>query len=197
MLIILGLYWTGVPADPLQPDAWISGSSATLALATNLVPFAGIAFLWFIGVLRDRLGELEDQFFATVFFGSGLLFLALLFVAAATIGGVMQVFAAEPDRVRNASTFNFARAFAYNVINVYAIKAAGVFMVTTSTVALYTAIAPRWMAVLGLVLAVILLFGSQYMRWSLAALPLWILLISLHFLIENSHRRNERAALPR
>ena len=41
----------------------------------NLIPFAGIAFLWFIGVLRDRLGEQEDRFFATVFFGSGLLFL--------------------------------------------------------------------------------------------------------------------------
>ena len=46
----------------------------------------GIAFLWFIGVLRDRLGAQEDQFFATVFFGSGLLFLAMLFTAAAIIG---------------------------------------------------------------------------------------------------------------
>ena len=44
-----------------------------------LVPFAGIAFLWFIGVVRDRIGEREDKFFATVFFGSGLLFVAMLF----------------------------------------------------------------------------------------------------------------------
>jgi hypothetical protein len=55
-------------------------------LALYLVPFAGIAFLWFIGVLRDRLGELEDRFFATVFFGSGLLFLAMLFASAAVAG---------------------------------------------------------------------------------------------------------------
>jgi lauroyl/myristoyl acyltransferase len=48
----------------------------------NLVPFAGIAFLWFIGVLRDRLGEFEDRFFSTVFLGSGLLFLAMLFASA-------------------------------------------------------------------------------------------------------------------
>jgi hypothetical protein len=52
------------------------------------VPFAGIAFLWFIGVLRDRLGELEDRFFATVFFGSGLLFLGMLFLACAIVGGL-------------------------------------------------------------------------------------------------------------
>jgi len=34
----------------------------------DLVPFAGVAFLWFIGVLRDRLGQQEERFFATVFF---------------------------------------------------------------------------------------------------------------------------------
>jgi len=57
--------------DPLETGAWLKTSSNKVALA----PFADIAFLWFIGVLRDRLGELEDRFFATVFFGSGLLFL--------------------------------------------------------------------------------------------------------------------------
>ena len=55
------------------------------------MPFAGVAFLWFIGVLRDRLAQLEDRFFATVFFGSGLLFLAMLFAAAAVIGAVVLV----------------------------------------------------------------------------------------------------------
>ena len=53
------------------------------------MPFAGIAFLWFIGVVRDRLGRLEDQFFSTVFFGSGLLFLAMVFVSMAIAGGMV------------------------------------------------------------------------------------------------------------
>ena len=48
-----------------------------------LAPFAGIMFLWFVAVVRDQIGEREDRFFATVFFGSGLLFVALLFAAAA------------------------------------------------------------------------------------------------------------------
>ena len=63
-------------------------NTKAIALALNLVPLAGVAFLWFIGVLRDRLGQQEDRFFATVFFGSGLLFLAMLFAAAAVIGAV-------------------------------------------------------------------------------------------------------------
>src|SRR5688572_11245736 len=59
-----------MPSDPLEPGRWLSTGSSTVALALNLIPFAGIAFLWFVGVLRARLGELEDRFFATVFLGS-------------------------------------------------------------------------------------------------------------------------------
>jgi hypothetical protein len=49
-----------------------------ILVAITLIPYAGIAFLWFVGVVRDRIGEAEDRFIATVFLGSGLLFLAIL-----------------------------------------------------------------------------------------------------------------------
>ena len=81
LILVFWLLRVSVPDDPLEPGAWLNSQSGTVALALNLVPFAGIA-LWFIGVLRDRLGEREDKFFSTVFFGSGLLFLAMLFAAA-------------------------------------------------------------------------------------------------------------------
>ena len=68
-----------------------------MAVALNLVPFAGIAFLWFIGVLRDRIGEREDRFFATVFLGSGLLFVAMMFVAAAVAGAVIAAAAVSSE----------------------------------------------------------------------------------------------------
>ena len=57
-----------IPADPHETGAWLETSAERVSFALNLLPFAGIAFLWFIGVLRDRLGALEDQFFATAFF---------------------------------------------------------------------------------------------------------------------------------
>src|SRR5262245_49383674 len=75
LLTAFGLLRLSVPADPLAPSTWVSLSGTTITLASNLIPVAGIAFLWFIGVLRDRLGQREDRFFATVFLGSGLLFL--------------------------------------------------------------------------------------------------------------------------
>ena len=186
MIAILWLIRSSIPADPLEPGAWLVANTKTVALALNLVPFAGVAFLWFIGVLRDRLGQQEDRFFATVFFGSALLFLAMLFSAAALVGAITLVASsAEPNELINSSTFRFARAAAYIVMNVYAIKMAAVFMISTSTVVICTAIAPRWIAFLGFMLALILLIGSYYISWSFAVLPIWVFLISIYILIDN------------
>src|SRR6266436_686616 len=175
LLLILWLLRTSIPADPLEPGAWLATDTRAITVALNLVPFAGVAFIWFIGVLRDRLGQLEDRFFATVFFGSALLFLAMLFVAAA-IGGAVVLLAssAEPNELIRSPTFRFARAAVYIITNVYAVKMAVVFMISTSTVVIYTGIAPRWIAFIGYLLALVLLIGSYYIGWSFAVLPIWV-----------------------
>ena len=180
-VLLIAVFWllrTAIPADPQEPGSWLQKSSGSVALAINLMPFAGIAFLWFIGALRGRLGPQEDRFFATVFFGSGLLFLAMLFTAAAVVGAILIAFAAQPQELIGSATFHFARAVAYNLVNVYMIKMASVFMITTSTIAIYTAIAPRWLAVLGFALALLLLFGSYYLSWSFLVFPLWVFLLN-------------------
>jgi MFS family permease len=174
-----------VPADPLEAGAWLQTRSNTVALALNLVPFAGIAFLWFIGVLRDRLGEREDRFFATVFLGSGLLFLAMLFMSAAMVGGLIIAYTADSTRLLGSPTFTSARAIAYEIMNIYAIKMAGVFMVVTSTLALRTGFLARWIAFLGFAVALLLLLSSRYIEGILLAFPLWVLLISVYILIDN------------
>ena len=192
LMAAFALLRISVPADPQEPGSWLRTDSRTVALATNLVPFAGIAFLWFIGVLRDRLGELEDRFFATVFFGSGLLFLSMLFLASSFVDGVLIAFATKPAEMIGSATFQFARAAIYAMINVYMVKIAGVFMITTSTIALYTGIAPRWLAVLGYALALLLLFGSYYISWSFAVFPFWVFLLSVCILADNFRRKPKR-----
>jgi hypothetical protein len=194
LIVAFWLLRISVPADPQEPGSWLRTNSNTVALALNLMPFAGIAFLWFIGVLRDRLGDMEDRFFATVFFGSGLLFLAMLFTAAALVGAILIAFAMHPEELIGSATFHFARAAAYNLMNVYVIKMASVFMITTSTVAIYTGIAPRWLAVFGYVLALLLLFGSYYFSWSFLAFPLWVFLISASILRDSVRRPSEPPA---
>jgi len=192
-LLLIISYWLlriSVPADPQESGSWLRASSRTVELAMNLIPFAGIAFLWFIGVLRDRLGQLEDRFFATVFLGSGLLFLSMLFLASAVAGGILIAFVTQPNELIGSATFHFARATAYAIANIYMIKVASVFMITTSTIAIYTAIMPRWLAILGYVLALLLLFGSDYFSWSFLVFPAWVFLISVCILLEKFRRPN-------
>src|SRR5262249_20478048 len=102
-----------IPANPADAGAWLAERGGTVSLALSLLPFAGIAFLWFIGVVRDRLGHLEDQFFSTVFFGSGLLFLAMAFVSAALAGGIVATYALEHSRFIESGMYTLIRTVMY------------------------------------------------------------------------------------
>ena len=183
-----------VPANPQDAGAWLSGGASTVTRAVHLLPFAGIAFLWFIGVVRDRLGQQEDKFFATVFFGSGLLFLATLFAFAAVAGGLLRMYATRPDLLIDSGLYTFGRTVSYEMMNVYTMRMAGVFMISTCTLSLRTGIVPRWMAYLGLVLALILLFSLGALSWVPLVFPLWVLLISVHILLANLGPGREQAA---
>jgi hypothetical protein len=189
MFTIVWLLRRSIPVDPLEPGTWLAADTRQIELALNLVPIAGVAFLWFVAVLRDRLGEQEDRFFSTVFLGSALLFMSMLFAAASLTGAVtLLASSTEPGALIDSATFHFARAAAYIVANVYAIKMGAVFMFATSTVVIRTGIAPRWMAYLGFLLALAVLVGSYYVGWSLVVLPVWVLLISTFILIDNLRR---------
>lgn len=186
-VLLLAVFWLirlSIPADPHEPGAWLKGGVGYVAVALNLVPFAGIAFLWFVGALRDRLGAREDRFFATVFLGSGLLVLAMLFAAAAVVGAILIAFHSAPEALIDSATFHFGRGLAYGMINIYVVKTASVFMITTSTIALYTRLTPRWLAIGGYAVAVVLLIGSYYFDWSLLVFPLWVLLVSACILVD-------------
>jgi hypothetical protein len=189
LMAAIALLRLAVPLDPLEPGAWLETSSEKVVLALHMIPFAGIAFLWFIGVLRDRLGDLEDRFFSTVFLGSGLLFLALLFIAAAIAGALIIAHAGQPGALTRSPTFTLARAMAYNILNVYVLKVAGVFMITTSTIAIRTGLAARWIAYLGYGLAALLLFGGGFTDWMFMVFPLWVLVLSGYILLDNLRRQ--------
>jgi len=179
-----------VPSDPGESGEWLKTSTGFVAFALNLLPFAGIAFLWFVGALRDRLGQLEDRFFATVFLGSSLLFLAMLFTLAAIVGAMILTFAAQPKDLTDSVSFHFARTLVYTIVNIYMIKMAAVFMISTSTVVIYTSIAPRWVAFLGFAIALLLLFLSSYFSWIFVAFPFWVFLISVCLLFDALYRES-------
>ena len=82
--VSLVLLRTSLPRTRWQGPSCPPTATLRMKVALTLVPIAGIAFLWFVGVVRDRLGDVEDRFFATVYLGSGVLFLAMVFVSMAS-----------------------------------------------------------------------------------------------------------------
>ena len=190
ILLIWSLYLlrVSIPVDADGTRTWIIQNARRLTLALNLVPFAGVAFIWFLGVLRDRLGAMEDQFFATVFLGSGLMFLGMIFIAGAAAVSLVGAYGPTSAGPADASAYSFVRSFIRAIMRIYAFKMAAVFMMSTATLALYIRFIRRWIAMLGYATAVLLLLGSTYFDWVLFAFPCWVLIVSLDILIENRQR---------
>jgi hypothetical protein len=112
----------------------------------------------------------------------------MLFTAGAVLGAILITYstaAAQPGEVQ---ALGLSRALLSNLTNIYAIKMAAVFMITTSTLVLRTALAPRWIAFLGYLLSLPLLFGSRFLDWEFVVFPLWVLLFSGYILADNLYR---------
>ena len=160
--VIVALLRKVVPADPHAAGSWLTKASSRrqLQFALGLVPFCGIFFLWFMGAVRARIGDSEDKFLATVFLGSGLLFVAMLFVFAALFGaliGVAGLYHGDPPL----DVWQLGRATTFTIATVYAVKMGAVFMIASSTIALRLRIHSRVVAATGYAAALLLLFASS------------------------------------
>ena len=173
----------------------LSSSASTAALVgLYMVPFAGIAFLWFIGVVRDRVGAREDKFFATVFLGSGLLFVAMLFAGAAVLGGLIAGNRFGTAAPTDIATVGFARSVGYSFLFVYAAKMAGVFMLATSMIVRRSRW-PSWTSLSGFAVAAVLLLSVSFYEPIVVLFPAWVAAISVYVLVTGGRQAPEGTGL--
>jgi hypothetical protein len=170
----LVLIRTALPEGAAEGTQWLDGASIRLRVASTIVPFAGIAFLWFIGVVRDGFGRFEDKFFSTVFIGSGLLFLAMMFATSAV--GMALAHSGSED-----ATFGRMLLLAFG--KTYALRMAAVFMISLATIWLKTGLMPRWLVGVTYLVAVGLLLASDISMWLTLAFPVWVLVVSILLLM--------------
>lgn len=182
-----------IPADPFAEPNWIAEGSSRLSWAMALVPLSGIAFLWFIGVVRDRLGAFEDRFLASVFFGSGLIFLAMAFVAMGIAGGIL-ISAADGGSTYDPAVLRLARATMLQISNVYALRMAAALMISLGTIWLRTGLMPRWLGGLTYALALVLLVVTTFSLWTTLVFPAWVLLVSVVFPVWSLTAQSEAPA---
>ena len=176
-----------------EPGVWLTDpvSLNWVRIALNLVPFTGIAFLWFMAVLRNRIGLLEDKFFATVFLGSGLLFVAMLFATSAVARGLLDTFGSADKLPDQSETYRVGRGMAYALMNTFGMRMAAVFMFVTSTIGLRTAMLARWVSFVGFALGLVLLLAITDFAWIALLFPFWVLLVSTYILAVDRRQRSQ------
>jgi hypothetical protein len=188
LLVVLSLVAVhfAVPRAPADSADLLTTSPRReiLLLGLSLIPFAAVAFLWFVGVIRDRIGDREDRFFGTVFLGSGLLFVGMLLIGEAMVTGMVL---SVPTNAQTLSLtppewWTTTRNISGQMLQA-ALQMAGVFTTATATLFLRTGTAPRWLALLGTVLAVVLFFGLYLTQWAGMLFPAWVLVVSLFILV--------------
>jgi hypothetical protein len=180
LAVALALINLSIPTDLTDKGIWLtdSGHRTALKIALNLVPIAGVTFLGFIGVERDRIGAREDRLLATLYLGSGLLFVAMLFVAAAIANGLVDNQTAGRLAVPT-NALSIDRDVSGLLLRLYATRMAAVFTLSTSIVAFRIGALPRWVGVTGLPVAVLLLISVGLTPWVELLFPAWILLLSI------------------
>ena len=181
-----------IPGDALEASDWLARQAKSLSLAMSLIPFAGISFLWFMGVVRDRMGHHEDQFFSTLFSGSGYLYLGLTFASAAAIGGVLILYASDPRLLNGSGIYSLALVISNRLTSVYAMRLAGAFMTALGTIWVRTGVMPRWLALVTYLLAAVLLVSIGFTPWVVLVFPAWVLGISLAILVLNYRRTQDQ-----
>ncbi len=188
-----------VPDSPAADGAWLTDPQRKngLLLGLSLIPFSGIAFLWFIGVVRDRIGQREDRFFASVFLGSGLLFVGMLFVATAVASGLLALYGSTASNSPSSlDIWRLGRNITFLLLTTYAMRMAAVFTMSTATIGLYIVIVPRWISLLGYLVGVTLLVAAGTVAWVELLFPAWVFLVSLCILWGERRRRHEGSGLP-
>jgi hypothetical protein len=171
------------PAD--SADLLLSSPKRELLLiGLSLLPFAAVAFLWFVGVIRERIGEHEDKFFGTAFLGSGLLFVGMLLVAeAVTTGMVVNLHGtAQTMSVTPPDWWATTRSISGELLKA-ALQMAGVFTTATATLLWRTGAAPRWLTLSGTIVSILLFFSLYIFAWIGLLFPIWILVLSVYILL--------------
>jgi hypothetical protein len=154
-----------------------------------LAPFAGIMFLWFVAVIRDQIGEREDRFFATVFFGSGLLFVALLFTTAAVVSTPTTFVELIEGTELSTEGQAILRSLAYTLLFAMATRAAAIFMIATAVIGIKSGVFPRWFTLVGYLLGMVLLIAVSFLDWIILILPAWVTVVSIFILRRERSRR--------
>ncbi len=148
----------------------------------QVLVFSTIAFLWFVGVIRGRIGDREPKLFGTVFFGSSILLAGLLFLGAALLAAPA-IQSAPDGHGLDPGAASLLRAAAAVVLSVFLPRVATLAMFSTASLGRATRALPRWLVVVSFVAGAYELVNVTLDAPTVYLVPAWIALVSIVLLI--------------
>lgn len=191
-MILIENIVTVAPAE-INPD-WFDSWSGTVSVVLFLISVSGIAFLWFTGVIRELIGDRENRFFATIYFGSAIILVVLLFMWAATLGAMFGAFTMASDILIGGDIYIFGFAMMNEIVGNFALRIAGVYMFSIGTVWARAAVTPRWLTLITFLVAIGFFFFAGAFREARFIFPGWVFLVSVYILVRNYRRSDQLRA---
>jgi hypothetical protein len=155
------------------------GHRSTLVLALSLVSMSSVAFLWFVAVIRRRIGDREDRFFATVFLGSAILYLGTYIAGAVALAAPAVAFSILDGAAVDNASVTLTAGTAAGMLLVVGPRIQAVFIFATSTLILRTEAMPSWLAYVGYVMGLVLFVIPLVLEPIVVGFPLWVLIVSV------------------
>ena len=165
-----------------------SSHTAIVVVGFYILPFAGLAFMWFIIALRiwiRRASEaLRDELYSTGQLVSGVVYLTLLMVASASIS----VLALDIETADAGLSPQIARQFtemSWTLAVVFAMRMAAVFVATTAALGRRHGFLPKWFTIVSYVIGAILLVGPTVSQFLMLVMPIWMFVLGVLMLIRS------------
>ena len=155
--------------------------TAVVVVGLYTMPFAGMAFLWFIVALRmwaAASARSQSALQSNLQLVSGIIFVALFFIGAAA-SAVLAVTAQFTDEPVDPAVARQFPVFGQTVITFFALRMAAMFVITTSGIGRSAGILPRWFALVGFAAGLVLLLQASFAPVVVLVFPAWVLALSI------------------
>jgi hypothetical protein len=175
-------------ATAAETSSWYSDATNRTVVTVGLscFAFAAVAFLWFIAVIRRRIGDREDKFIATVLYGSGVLVAGVMLVAAAAVASPAVTFHLAEGRVVDSGGLIAVRGFGRTLELLVLLRLQAVFVVAVSTLAARTGVFSKALSYFGYAMAFVMFVVPILTSPLGLAFPLWVSVVSTAMLVRAS-----------
>jgi hypothetical protein len=186
--------------DRVYADFYTVGKGNVLVTAgLYIVPFAGITYLWHMSATRTLIESLpgsSSEVARWLQLASGVLFVCMLFTGTAAVGAVALLTVFSDTPLPSPEVARTLTGAGYGMVFVFGVRAAGMYMITTTTLTRRRGLLPRWVAVVGYLGATFLLVSTTFHPATLLVFPGWVLLLSVVLLVAAGRSRASAVPAP-